>query len=174
MGITLILSTWTRMASLSHFWIVRGELEIDIHFTAFLVLQRFAQIVAAWQSGGEKMQREWENEVEMEREWGNGEKTRKWRENEQMEKDSLSTFPHFHFKIRCRKNFTFWVRIACVSHCVGVSEYIYLCVCVRVSRPSAFGGSLRQVCQAWVRTSLHLQLSWSQSLLYFEFKIKSR
>ena len=43
-----------------------------------------------------------------------------------------------------------------------VSTYIYVPACVCVSRPSAFGGSLRQVCQAWVRTSLHLHLSWSQ------------
>ena len=34
---------------------------------------RVAQLVAAWQPGCGKMEREWENEEEMERGWGNGE-----------------------------------------------------------------------------------------------------
>ena len=47
-----------------------------------------------WQPGCGKMKREWENEEEMEREWG---MERKFGENEEMERDSLSTFPHFLF-----------------------------------------------------------------------------
>ena len=40
---------------------------------------RVAQLVAAWQPGWEKMEREWENEVEIEREWGNWEEMeKKW------------------------------------------------------------------------------------------------
>ena len=52
------------------------------------VISRVAQLAKAWQPGCEKMEREWEHEEEMER-------LRKWRENEEMDTDSFSTFPHF-------------------------------------------------------------------------------
>ena len=39
----------------------------------------------------------WENGERMRKWRGNGERMRKWTQNEQIERDSLSTFPHFLF-----------------------------------------------------------------------------
>ena len=55
---------------------------------------RVAQLVAACQKGCEKMEREWENEVEMEREWENEEEMER-------ELDSVGSTVHYEMIKLC-------------------------------------------------------------------------
>ena len=59
----------------------------------YIIVIRVAQIVAAWQPGCEKMEREWENEEERGREWGNAEEMRNWRDFHSLHFLIFSLFP---------------------------------------------------------------------------------
>ena len=64
----------------------------NVAIYAFFWVIRPAQVVPAYQSGCKKMEREWENEEEMEREreWGNGEDESRTVKKLQKEKSRLS------------------------------------------------------------------------------------
>ena len=81
---------------------------------------RVAQILAAWQHGCEKMEREWENDEDMERMRklrGNGQRMRKWTENEEMKRDSLSTFLIFSL-------FPPFLSISYIKNCLILSQNV--------------------------------------------------
>ena len=61
--------------------------------TTFFVCYQSSGLHNVWQPGSGKMEREWENEVEMERKWGNGQRMRKWREIYLFSSYFLSLYP---------------------------------------------------------------------------------
>ena len=74
------LTSWPIPVAWSH-WTYKGQAVVNdpnelrlnhkppVTAVKALVWHRVAQLVAAWQQGYEKMEREWEDEEEMEREW---------------------------------------------------------------------------------------------------------
>ena len=109
------------MACSSYLGNISWSPQLTVMIEHWMILNdiRVAQIVASWHPGCRKMEGEWENEEEMEREeemgrkwtdneemkreWGNEEEMAiQWGnkeeiEREEMERDSLSTFPHSLF-----------------------------------------------------------------------------
>ena len=79
-------------------------LRLLLHRSELLVGHRVAQIVASWHPGCEEMEREWGNGERMRKWRGNGERMRKWREIDFLHflilYPFLPSFPISYIKIR--------------------------------------------------------------------------